>query len=96
VAADLKFNIPTDREALVAMFLSVPEGPQRILLGAMKLGSEQSGRKEAAKLLDILRTDYRTREIVARVEKIDDARIQKIKAKQKAERRYKRLQIPRK
>lgn len=90
---DLRFTIPTNGNELVTKFLSIrEEGPQRLLLAAIKLGSEQPGRGELVRLLNVLRTDSRTRETVARLE---STRYVEPK-KSKAERQQERLQISRK
>lgn len=65
---DLNFVIPKDREELIGKFLCLSKDAQEFLLIAMKLGAEQSGKQGLLKQIDALRTDPRTREIVARLE----------------------------
>ncbi len=65
----LTFSLPTGREELIAAFLSVPNGPQQLMLMAIKLRSSQPNGELAGRMLTMLRTDPRTRQRVGRVER---------------------------
>lgn len=67
-SGDFMLRLPTSREGLVEKFLSVAEGPQRLLLAAMKLAAERQGDKQMGELVTLLREDPRTRERVAHLE----------------------------
>lgn len=83
VARDFTFTLPTSKDELVAKFLSVSEGPQRLLLAAMKLEAEQQGNQQVGELLASLRGDEQTREIVARLESTRYVKLPKSKARRR-------------
>ncbi|WP_019012533.1 hypothetical protein [Deinococcus aquatilis] len=92
MAPGFELTIPIDTDDLVAKFLSVSEGAQGLLLVGMKLGSQQPGKGELLRLLNVLRTDPRTREIVAKLESVPYTQPKK----SKAEHRQNRFQFLRK
>jgi len=83
---DMKFVIPKDRDELIGKFLCLSKDAQEFLFISMKLGAEQPGKQGLLKQIDVLRTDPRTREIVARLESASHDAFKKPKAQRWQER----------
>lgn len=81
----LTFTLPNDRDALIEKFLSVSEGPQRMLLAVIQHGQPDPGQENhSAQFMEWLRTDERTRELVKRLESTPPPRLSKSKASRRA------------
>ncbi|MBZ9752672.1 hypothetical protein K7W42_17660 [Deinococcus sp. HMF7604] len=80
MAQDFTFTLPTDKEELIERFLSVSEGPQRLLLMAMTHGVTAPGQAHMGEtMLTWLRTDERTRALVSQLESTPAPKLSKPK-----------------
>lgn len=80
MAQDFTFTLPTNKEELIERFLSVSEGSQRLLVLAMTHGITTPGQAHMGEtMLTWLRTDERTRALMARLESTPPAKLSKPK-----------------
>ncbi len=85
MSRNFAFTLPTGKEELIEKFLSVEEGPQRVLLSAIQHGTPEPGQEGVgARLLEWLRTDERTCELVTQLESTPPPRLTKSKASRRS------------